>query len=255
MKTVAKLFIFSGIVLLGSGCVNTMPLISHAHMGHSLTSWHDTPGNDGLLVVAKKEVAIAMREADLAWLAQNDPNKTSYHLNNAVNALNPDVQPLGTGEGYGAVRALEGAVEHIEYAASSDDASLNMVSSVAVLGEQGAAIIQRLKAAVELARDSQNADAQALGNLAFKLRHQLKFATEGRDLDSSGGIEMESTEIGLNHFDAQLQAMLDRETDPPYEPLERKYVLGLVRLPNGSWDFRIGRPLRRSTSGSGYASY
>lgn len=255
MKIVGNIIIYCGIVLLASGCVQTYPLISHAHLGHSLTSWHDTPDNAGLLVTARKEVAVAMREADLAWLAQSDPNKVSYHLNNVVNALNPDLQPIGTGEGYGAVRALTGAVEHLEYAASSDDASLNMVASVAVLGEQGGAIIARLKAAVEMTQSSQNLDAQALGNLAFKLRHQLKFATEGRDLDSSGGIESETTEIGLNHFDGQLQAMLDRETDPPYEPLERKYVLGLVRLPNGTWDFRIGRPLRRSSSSAAYAGY
>ncbi|MGI9287084.1 MAG: hypothetical protein ACR2P1_16995, partial [Pseudomonadales bacterium] len=131
----------------------------------------------------------------------------------------------------------------------------NMVASVVVIGEQGAEIIKRLNAAGELTQTSQNADSQALGNIAFKLRHQLKFATEGRDLDNSGGIERESTEIGLNQFDSQLQAMLDRETDPPYEPLERKYVLGLVRLPNGTWDFRIGRPLRRSNSSAGYAGY
>ncbi|MGI9293550.1 MAG: hypothetical protein ACR2PS_06160 [Pseudomonadales bacterium] len=254
MKLFSSVLYTSAIILTLSGCVQTYPLISHAHLGHTLTSWHDTPDNAGLLITAKKEVAVAMREADLAWLAQSDPNKVNYHLNNVVNALNPDLQPIGTGEGYGAVRALEGAVEHIEYAASSDDASLNMVASVAVLGEQGATIIQRLKAAVELTQTSQNADAQALGNIAFKLRHQLKFAVVGRDLDNSGSIGNESAEIGLNQFDDQLQAMLDRETDPPYEPLERKYVLGLVRLPNGTWDFRIGRPLRRSTS-AGYASY
>lgn len=254
MKTFRHILVGGSIVLLVSSCVNTLPLISHAHLGHSLTSWHDTPDNDGLLVTAKNEVAVAMREADLAWLAQNDLEKISYHLKNCINALNPDLQPIGTGAGYGAIRALEGTVEHLEYAASSDDASLNMVSSVAVLAEQGTAIAQRLKAAIELAQSGQNADPQALGNIAFKLRHQLKFATEGRDLDDSGGIDGDSMEIGLNQFDNQLDAMLEREADPPYEPLERKYVLGLVRLPSGKWDFRIGRPMRRSSS-AGYVGY
>ncbi|MGI9287735.1 MAG: hypothetical protein ACR2P1_20290, partial [Pseudomonadales bacterium] len=173
MKRFRSVLFTSVFILMLSGCVQTYPLISHAHLGHTLTSWHDTPDNAGLLETAKKEVVVAMREADLAWLAQSDPNKVSYHFNNVINALNPDLQPIGTGEGYGAVRALTGAVEHIEYAASSDDASLNMVASVVVIGEQGAEIIKRLNDAVELTQTSQNADAQALGNIAFKLRHQL----------------------------------------------------------------------------------
>lgn len=254
MKAFGKLLLGAALALLASGCVNTLPLVSHAHLGHSLTSWHDTPGNDGLLVTARKELTVAMREADLAWLAQNDAQKIIYHLNNSVNALNPDLQPIGTGAGYGAIRALVGAIEHLEYAASSDDASLNMVSSVALLAEQGGVIVQRLQAAIELAQSGENADAQALGNIAFRLRHQLKFATEGRDLNDSGGIDAGSTETGLKQFDGELNAMLARETDPPYEPLERKYVLGLVRLPSGKWDFRIGRPPSRSASGV-YAGY
>jgi hypothetical protein len=41
--------------------------------------------------------------------------------------------------------------------------------------------------------------------------------------------------------------MLARETNPKYQPLEKKYLLGLVRMPNGKWMYAslrkaLGRP-------------
>src|SRR5687768_12537894 len=51
MGTLARL---AAIVAFGSslvGCAHQQPLISHAHVGHGLTHWQDTPGNKGLFTV------------------------------------------------------------------------------------------------------------------------------------------------------------------------------------------------------------
>src|SRR5688572_24542919 len=106
MNSLARLAV---VVAFGSslfGCAHQQPLISHAHVGHGLTHWQDTPGNKGLFTVAREEIDIARRETEAALIAPTGADKAT-HIKNAAHALNPDVQPSGTGLGYGAIRALE----------------------------------------------------------------------------------------------------------------------------------------------------
>lgn len=213
---------FAVVLVFGSslfGCAHQQPLISHAHVGHGLTHWQDTPGNKGLFTVAREEIGIARRETEAALLAATAAEKAA-HMDNAAHALNPDVQPRGTGLGYGAIRALRSAVEHLEYAATSEDASANVVSSVAPLSELGEGVVDRLKAASSLAKSAGVTDPLALDRTAVELRASLAVA-----------------EAGLDQLQGQLQAMLDRESAPKYAPLPRKYLLGIVRMPDGKWIF------------------
>lgn len=213
---------FAVVLAFGSslfGCAHQQPLMSHAHVGHGLTHWQDTPGNKGLFTVAREEIDIARRETEAALMAASAAEKAA-HLDNAAHALNPDVQPRGTGLGYGAIRALRSALEHLEYAATSEDASANVVSSVAPLSEQGEGVMERLKAAASLAQAAGGNDPIALDRTAVELRAGLVVVTQG-----------------LDELQGQLQAMLDRENDPKYAPLPRKYLLGIVRLPDGKWIF------------------
>src|SRR3954470_9810766 len=93
------------------GCVHSQPLISHAHVGHCLTNWADTPDQQGLLPVARQELDAARREADAALQESIPPAEKATHIRNISRALNPDAEKLGPGLGYGAIRALEAAVE------------------------------------------------------------------------------------------------------------------------------------------------
>ena len=52
---------------------------------------------------------------------------------------------------------------------------------------------------------------------------------------------------------ASLEAMLQRETDPSYEPVSKRYVLGLVRLPDGVWAYRLPRRQPARSAGYGYS--
>jgi hypothetical protein len=317
MKSLALaiLAIVSSLSLLG--CAAQKPLISHAHVGHGLTHWMDTPGNQGLFQVARQELDVALREADAALAGDFAPAQKALHLENVVYALNPAGVPsaaatgspgsgnraghaghadhasgaaLSTGSavrpglGYGAIRALESAIEHLEYAATSDDASTNIVSSVAPIAEMGLAIVERLQAveaqalaarrgdtgafrvasvegpaASDVGRgatgrpgvtraatggsssgsafSSAAADGAALDRAAVELRAKLRAAAQGYDADGNGRIDATAAEAGLVQLHAQLDAMLARESDPKYAPLPKKYLLGVVRLPDGRWIF------------------
>lgn len=252
-----RIQIFAFAILLTTGCAQQMPLISHAHMGHSLTAWHDTPDNEALLIVAEKELSIAIAEVTSLMRTSNAPDKRRL-FRNAVNALNPDIEPTGPGLGYGAIRALQGTVDHLEYAAQSPDASDNLLTSVSQLAEQGEAISLHLTQALGLAVAGTREADEKLELLGVALYEQLRLATAGQMAGGNRGLTNDPStvaveEIGIRGLHVAMQAMLDRETEPRYEPLERRYVLGLVRLPNGSWGYRL--PKRQSTfSGYGYGS-
>ena len=72
--------------------------------------------------------------------------------------------------------------------------------------------------------------------------------------DGHGSVPADESWIrvdGLNSIAATIDDMLRRETDPSYQPVSKKYVLGLVRLPNGVWAYRLPRRERESV-GYGY---
>ena len=236
MGSLARLLVVAAFAAALLGCTHTQPLISHAHLGHGLTQWQDTPGNKGLFTVARAEIDVAQHETDATLAAASAAEKAS-HLRNAEHALNPDAQPTGAGLGYGAIRALEGAIEHLEYAATSEDASQNIVSSVAPLTELGDAVVTRLRDAAAGATSADTNDPTALDRAAVEVRARLGAVTHGVDANHDGRIDATAAEAGLDQVHAQLQAMLDRETNPKYAPLPRRYLLGIVKLPSGKWIF------------------
>ncbi|MGI9238000.1 MAG: hypothetical protein ACR2QZ_11420, partial [Woeseiaceae bacterium] len=208
-----------------AGCTTQQPLISHAHIGHALTTWHDTPGKQGLMDVAAADLGIAEREASLAC-SNSVAGSRMKHTANVVNALVPEAHPDGPASGYGAVRALMGTVEHLEYAATSTDASMNLVAAVAELSVQGEAVHARLEVATDLAQTLLSAPPAKFADHCDRLQQELRVAIHGGVV---GPRDEGFPTIGFNSLHAKLLATLDREQDPAYEPVPRRYVLGLVR--------------------------
>jgi hypothetical protein len=237
MKSLALLTLVFAFGSSLVGCVHQHPLVSHAHLGHCLTTWRDTPGQKGLLPVARQELEAARREADAALADSLSPAQKAAHIRNVARALAPDAEELGPGLGYGAIRALEAAVEHLEYAATSDDASTNIVSGVAGLSAIGDSLLERLRAAAARAKSADVRDAAVLDKTALELRGTLRGIAVGLDANGDGRIDPTPAEAGFDQLQQQLDAMLAREENPRYEPLEKKYLLGLVRLPSGKWMF------------------
>jgi hypothetical protein len=250
MKSLAMAVLLAATGLSLMGCVHQQPLISHAHVGHCLTHWSDTPDNQGLFPVARQELETARREADAALGADLSPEQKAIHIRNVGRALNPDAERLGPGLGYGAIRALEAGVEHLEYAATSDDASANVVSAVADLSEIGDNIVERMRNAAARAKSADVRDAATLDQAALELRGTLRAIAVGVDANGDGRIDAVAGEAGFEQLQSQLTAMLARETHPKYQPLEKKYLLGLVRMPDGRWMFTsLRKALSKPTYG------
>ncbi len=232
-----------------SGCTTQQPLISHAHVGHALTTWHDTPGQQGLIDVAVSDLEVAEREAGLA--CSRPPNGDArQHAANVMHALVPEALLEGPGSGYGALRAVMGTVEHLEFAATSTDASLNLVTAVAQLAAEGISIHARLEVATELVQGLLEANADDRDNVCAQLLNELRVAIRGGVIGPRPG---GPSTMGFNALHHALLASLDREQDPSYEPVSRRYVLGLVRLPTGEWRYRLPKPGQQAPIDFGYS--
>lgn len=250
MKSLATWVLTIASASLLMGCVHRQPLISHAHVGHCLTSWGDTPEEQGLLPVARQELETARQEAQAALGAELSADQKATHIRNVGRALNPGAEKTGPGSGYGAIHALENAIAHLEYAATSDDASVNIVSSVADLSEIGDSLVGRLREVAARAESADTRDEASLDHVALELRSTLRDIATGVDANGDGRIDIVAGEAGFDQFQGQLDAMLAREANPAYAPVEKKYLLGLVRLPNGKWVYStLRKALSKPTYG------
>lgn len=249
MESLIKVLTVIAVLTGAASCAHKMPLVSHAHIGHSLDYWHDTPDNIGLYQAANRELQVAIEAADAALDHNLDDARRRALLSDALHALDPTRTPGGRGLGYGALRAWNGAIDHLEFAATSPDASTNIVSGVARLAGIGDHIGLGLTASTERAYSALAAGDDTSEQVALSLRTDLLQLYRGRDANGDGAIAMNTDEAGVMQLVAELHQVLGREVDPSYEPLPRRYVLGLVRLPNGLWGFRMPRT---QSAGYGY---
>lgn len=238
-------------ILTLCGCTTQLPLVSHAHVGHALTNWHDTPGQQGLMTVAAADLKVAERAASQAC-ANPQPHAATPYVRDVINALVPEAQPEGPASGYGAVRALMATIEHLEYAATSDDASLNLVAAVARLSVHGESVHARLEVATDLAQNLLTASPTDWPGYCDQLVRELRVAIHGGVAGpGTGGFPS----IGFDELHNGLIATLEREKDPVYTPVPRRYVLGLVRMPSGAWQYRLSRPDQESLAYYGNYGY
>jgi len=228
-----------------AGCGRTLPLISHAHVGHALTTWRDTPDEQGLFVVAEQEITIAWQQAQAA--RQTSATVARTHLAGVIHALDPEQQATGPGLGYGGIRALTGAANHLEFSSTSDDASRNIVRGAEAFGKQTAVVIDNLKLAVDVAILAQKSSDAEISGLTAELEQLINRSLNGADIDGSGSIGNTPEEFGLMQLRHQLEEMLARE-NPPYQPISRRYLLGLVKLPSGRWVYSFERSVGASYS-------
>lgn len=240
MKRLAALTLALGICVNLAGCTRALPLKSHAHIGHALTAWRATPEQQGLFEVAVKETWIALEQARRGAQSHHTPAMSKTYILNALNALNPDLQASGPGLGYGAIRALGDVMDHIDFAAQSDDASLNITLAGARFNENAKQVLNRLELSAEVAQLARTASPAELPGLAEDLTQLLERSLEGADRNENDRLEADSDELGLAQLRTELSEIIARE-DPPYHPLGRQYLLGLVRLPTGLWVYDFER--------------
>ena len=101
------------------------PPLVHAHIGHVMIAWRDTPGQVGLLTIAQSDTRIAAAHALLLSKATSvDEIKT--HAGHVLHALDPSIEKAGPASGYGAKRAAAGAMQHVGFTAAVDNASASV---------------------------------------------------------------------------------------------------------------------------------
>jgi hypothetical protein len=99
------------------------PPLVHAHIGHVMIAWRDTPGTVGLLTVALSDARVADAHALLTSKATTNLDDMKLHAAHVLHALDPAVEPKGPASGYGTKRAAAGALQHVGFAAAVEGAS------------------------------------------------------------------------------------------------------------------------------------
>jgi hypothetical protein len=98
------------------------PPLVHAHIGHVMTAWRDTPGTVGLLTVAASDARVAAAHALLTSKSET-LDDMKLHAGHVLHALDPTLEPKGPASGYGTKKAAAGALQHVGFAAGVEGAS------------------------------------------------------------------------------------------------------------------------------------
>lgn len=237
-----------------AGCAGVatdeQPSIAHAHIGRALTASPDTPGNEGLYVVAENE---ARRVLELASSVNGSSSLTEIKstMREIMEIIDPSDPRASSNEHYGLRRAFTGAMEHLELSANSDDASANVRASMPRIEQEGRGISERLDLIYALAGDIQRTgSASEAAALAGQVRGVAREVVFGVELDGVDPIGSRADEYGLVQLGSSIAAMTARE-DPPYVPPSTRWLLGLERQPDGEWSFDVGSAAVGAGAGGG----
>ena len=251
-KQVVNLLSVFFMIMGLTACVTTQaPKISHVHVGHAMTAWRDTPNEQGLFVIAEQEAVIAFEHAQYALASAHDLDKLKMHVKHVQHTMDPGIVKEGAGLGYGFIKAISAARDHILFAADSNDASENIKNSAERWSENVDVIIQRSRLVVALSNDILVLDSY---EDIIALTEELKLLTEynlyGYDSDNDGVIGNIMADYGLKQLKEEIHAMIAKE-DPPYQTVDKKYLFGLIRLSTGEWMFDFNKNTN-NTSGFQY---
>jgi hypothetical protein len=140
------------------------PPLVHAHIGHVMIAWRDTPGQVGLLTIAQSDTRIASAHA-LLLSKSSSLDDMKLHAAHILHALDPTLETTGPASGYGAKRAATGAIQHVGFTAAVDNASASVKSRAGTvntaLTNAIAAIDRGIAAAQKIRTSAQPADASA----------------------------------------------------------------------------------------------
>jgi hypothetical protein len=217
------------------GCITARPpSIAHVHIGHAMTGVHVTPDHKGYVLVAERRADETLAAATAATAATD----LAGVKNNVAIAL----QANNNEETFGVKQSLILAANHISFAATSADASANVIAFAPVFKNNIAPVIARCEYIDLLGKDvaaSKNL-TEALA-LARELEKAASANVSGDDSAGTGVKGSVASDYGVAQLRRDLVDMINRET-PPYRTVDDWYLFNLVRLPNGLWVFdKLGR--------------
>jgi hypothetical protein len=232
------------------GCVTEIPpTIAHTHIGHAVTGWHDTPGQDGLLITAAREAAIGYDHAGFALEAAATPDQLREHVRHVLHVYAPERTTPGPGLGYGLCKALDGALNHLEFAAESDDATANVRNSVQEISANSQALREKCALVPELAVEIRTIESEVDALvLTEELRNITGEVMSGSDVNGNGIVGDDAAEYGIATIRRDIDRMTARER-PPYSPVATRWLFKLIRLDDGTWSFSSSNRFDRGGNG------
>ncbi len=144
MKHLAALALVLSLPGAG-GCVSRPPTIAHVHIGHAITGVHVTPNQEGYMVTAERRGAEAVEFSRLA-AASNDLAVIKRNVAGAVKATDSE-------DNFGVKQAIVMASNHVTFAATSDDASVNVQQAAPIFASHITRIVERCELIVLLGKD------------------------------------------------------------------------------------------------------
>jgi hypothetical protein len=204
------------------------------HIGHALTGVHVTPNHEGYFVQAEKRAREAI-DAAQKGLATGD-------LAEKQNDAAAIVKATDSNEDFGVKQALAMAANHITFAATSDDASINVQKAAPVFAGDVSRVMERCELIDLLGKDVQASKSVDEANVSLREMSKLAQANlNGDDADGNGAVGAAPSEYGLIQLRKEVEAMVAREV-PKYQTVDQWYLFNLVKLPNGKWVFdKLGR--------------
>jgi hypothetical protein len=221
-------------LLVVAACATRPPTIAHVHVGHALTGVHVTPNKEGYLVTAEQRGKEAFDLARRAS-ASRDLAEIKTFIAQAVEASNSEGN-------FGLKHALTMASHHITFAATSDDASVNVQRAAPVFTGDIARVLERCELIGLLGKDIAASSSVHEVNVSVEEIVKLTQANlEGDDTNGDGAVGSTPAEYGLRQLRSELETVVARE-NPRYVTIDQWYLFNLVRLPSGKWVFdKLGR--------------
>ncbi len=153
------------------------PPLVHAHIGHVMTAWRDTPGTVGLLTVALSDARVAAAHALLTSKSTDNLADLKLHAGHVLHALDPTLEPKGPASGYGTKKAAVGALQHVGFAAGVEGASASVKGHAttvsAQLNDTTATIDRAIAAAQKIRGAAAVGDASAASSELLALTTQI----------------------------------------------------------------------------------
>jgi hypothetical protein len=217
-----------------AACVTRPPTIAHVHLGHAVTGVHVTPEHKGYVLVAERRADEALNAAKRASQA-TDLKELKADVVLAVIATDSQ-------ENFGVKQSLNLAANHISFAATSTDASDNVIRFAPAFKTDITAVIARCDYIELLAKDvAASSSVQEASLLTKEMVKAAQANVEGDDSSGAGSKGSVPADYGMAQLRGQVEAMIGRE-NPPYRTVDEWYLFNLVRLPNGRWVFdKLGR--------------
>ncbi len=185
---------------------------SHAHIGHVMTGWNDTPGGAGLLPTAEAEARIAVQHATFAAQKTGDLKWMQTHTRHVPHAVDPSVEAAGPGQGYGVAKAATGVAAHIEFAAAAGDASKNVKLHATHVATSAKNVVERVKRIVERGQKVLEAkSAIAAAPFVREIKYLSDELLAGDDANGDGKVGWQEKEGGLDQARAHMGFMMKGE--------------------------------------------